>query len=82
LDAAFTIEMEHQVYKRFQDKCFACNETDNLQIDHHYPLSSGYSLTLDNAVLLCRSCNASKGSRHPDKFYTPGQLNILLELLL
>lgn len=34
------------------------------EIDHILPLSLGGGLTLDNSQLLCRSCNASKGTKN------------------
>jgi len=62
------------VHERFDHKCFKCNSMDDLTIDHHYPLSMGYGLSYDNAVLLCRSCNSAKSSRLPEEFYSPEEL--------
>lgn len=66
-----------QVYYKFDYKCFHCKSIDRLSIDHHYPLSLGNPLTINNAVLLCRSCNAKKGTKLPETFYSPEQLTDL-----
>jgi 5-methylcytosine-specific restriction endonuclease McrA len=69
------------VRQKFGHKCFNCGSTERLEIDHHRPLSDGYGLTLENAVLLCRSCNASKLNKPPEKFYTYEQILSLAEIL-
>lgn len=74
---SFTIKDYKYVIRQFNNKCFNCGSTKNPCIDHHYPLSHGNALTVDNAVLLCRSCNTKKGNKHPEQFYTMNQLNIL-----
>jgi 5-methylcytosine-specific restriction endonuclease McrA len=56
--------------KEFNYKCYNCKSNEDLTIDHHYPLSKGYPLTLTNAVVLCRSCNSSKGNKDPKDFYS------------
>lgn len=61
----------------FGNLCFNCNSSDRLEIDHHYPLSIGFPLTTDNAVLLCKSCNTSKGNKMPEVFYTKEQIDRL-----
>lgn len=53
----------------FSEMCFKCKAKENLTIDHNYPLSEGNALERDNAVLLCRSCNSSKGTKRPEEFY-------------
>ena len=62
LDASITL-------KCFNNQCFNCKSIDNLCIDHHRPLSKGYPLSLNNAVILCNSCNTSKGAKTPEDFY-------------
>ena len=79
-DYKFTTEDEKVVRKRFDNKCFVCDGVDRLQIDHHRPLSSGNGLDISNAVLLCISCNSTKGDKMPDKFYTESQLEKLKEM--
>ena len=75
LDSGFSPRDARSVYQRFSSKCFRCGSTYELQIDHHMPLSRGYGLQRDNAVLLCRSCNSAKSDIHPADFYTQGELN-------
>jgi len=65
----------------FGHKCFNCGSEKRLEIDHHYPLSEGHGLSIKNAVLLCKSCNASKGSKMPKEFYSEQQLQELDHLL-
>jgi len=67
---------------RFDNQCFKCGDKDDLTIDHHRPLGRGYGLSVNNAVLLCRSCNSSKGIRMPWDFYAPEELEYLSSLSL
>lgn len=59
----------------FVNLCANCYSNKNLEIDHHYPLSKGFELTVNNAVLLCKTCNTSKGSKRPEDFYSKDKLN-------
>jgi 5-methylcytosine-specific restriction endonuclease McrA len=63
----------------FNNKCFNCDSTIKLEVDHHKPLSKGFGLSLTNAVLLCRSCNAKKYNKDPNQFYDNNQLRLLEE---
>lgn len=81
IDMQFTEDDIRVVYERFHAQCFNCHNADRLEIDHNYPLSLGYGLTLQNAVLLCRSCNATKGDSLPCDFYSEHSL-IVLEAIL
>jgi 5-methylcytosine-specific restriction endonuclease McrA len=65
----------------FGHRCFNCKTDQKLQIDHHYPLSSGFALTVDNAVLLCAFCNNSKHNKMPEEFYPKDKLQLLEYLL-
>jgi len=58
----------------FSDSCANCGSTENLEIDHHYPLSKGHPLSRTNAVLLCVKCNRKKHAKLPEKFYHPDKL--------
>lgn len=80
-DLRFTRDDERLVYERFDHQCFRCGSTQQLEIDHHYPLSKGYGLTIHNAVLLCKLCNTAKNNRMPNEFYTQNQLRYLNMLL-
>lgn len=81
LDYEYTIDHEESTKKNFDNMCFKCKSSRQLCIDHNYPLSLGYGLKLSNAVLLCRSCNASKGNRMPQDFYTKEELFKLNKIL-
>lgn len=81
IDMQFSDADMKAVHQRFKHQCFNCGCSDHLQIDHNYPLSLGYGLTPFNAVLLCRSCNASKSDKLPYEFYSEHRL-IRLEAIL
>jgi len=68
----YTKEDELKTLELFDHQCANCGSTDNLCIDHHYPLSRGHALSLENAVVLCKSCNSSKGNKLPGEFYEIG----------
>lgn len=75
-DQHFNITM-----KIFNNKCFNCGAEEKLSLDHHYPLSKGYAMTIDNAILLCRSCNSAKKDILPEYFYSKKQLLKLNKIL-
>ena len=81
LQENYTKEDEQYTRTLFNNQCANCGSTDKLCIDHHYPLSKGNALTRENAVVLCRSCNASKHIKSPESFYSPEKL-LLIESLL
>jgi 5-methylcytosine-specific restriction endonuclease McrA len=62
LDQSWTVDMEIEI-RRFFTKCVVCESKDRLAVDHVKPLSKGYSAKPGNAVILCISCNSSKGFR-------------------
>jgi 5-methylcytosine-specific restriction endonuclease McrA len=45
------------------DKCKKYLTYENAEVDHKYPWSRGGLTKLDNARLICSSCNSSKGAR-------------------
>ena len=81
LDGGYSSDDEQRTRVLFNHRCFKCSISDRLEIDHNLPLSAGFGLTRDNAVLLCRSCNTSKGTRLPHEFYSSKQLQALECLL-
>lgn len=81
LDSNYTPADERFTRLLFSERCFNCSSYDNLEIDHHYPLSEGFALETDNAVLLCKRCNCSKGNRLPQDFYSKEQLDAVDYLL-
>ncbi len=42
--------------------CVNCGAQDQLEIDHVIPFSRGGACSVENAAVLCRSCNARKGA--------------------
>jgi len=65
----YTIKSRGITLKAFNNQCFLCKSVDNLCVDHHRPLSKGNSLTLSNAVVLCKPCNSRKNDKDPEEFY-------------
>lgn len=65
----FTPEQRRVLWNTAADKlCGRCGATlswENFTIDHVNPHSKGGRSTLDNAALVCRSCNSAKGNRGP-----------------
>jgi CRISPR/Cas system Type II protein with McrA/HNH and RuvC-like nuclease domain len=64
-----------------EKKCFKCKDKKDLTIDHHYPLSQGFGLSISNAVPLCRKCNSKKGIKDPVDFYTEDEFLLAEEKL-
>lgn len=62
---------------KFNNSCFNCGSIDNLELDHNFPLSKGFPLILENAVILCKSCNSSKKDSLPEEFYSEKKLSEL-----
>ncbi len=52
-------------------RCKKCN------CNNHYPLSKGFALDKENAVLFCKSCNTSKADKLPEEFYSSSELTQL-----
>jgi len=67
----FTAAMDLFLRKNWKNKCAVCGKRTKLTVDHWLPLSKGHALTMDNAVLLCGSCNSSKGAKLPEDRYKP-----------
>lgn len=62
IDTKWTLQMEQSI-KRLFCCCVLCGTSENLQIDHVRPLSKGFGLEPGNAVVLCKYCNQSKGTK-------------------
>lgn len=80
VNGKYTALDEKVTYIVFGHKCFNCDSTNNLSIDHHYCLNDGNPLSVSNAVVLCMQCNSSKGTKSPDKFYTVSKLKEITKL--
>lgn len=65
----FTAEMEAFVLGFWGYRCAACGSDRDLCMDHWLPLHLGYALAVNNAVVLCRRCNRSKGPNLPKDVY-------------
>lgn len=59
------------------DECIYCASKTNLTLDHILPRSRGGPDTADNAIMVCGSCNSSKGGRRLYEWYTLDKRNQL-----
>jgi len=63
----FTVEQRRILWSASKNNsCESCGEKltwNNFTIDHVDPYSKGGRSSLDNAAVMCRSCNSSKGNR-------------------
>jgi len=64
----FTGAMEAFMRNFWLHECALCGSEVSLCADHWLPLSKGHALAMDNAVLLCHSCNSRKGATLPSAF--------------
>ncbi len=51
------------IYARDNYRCVKCGDTEDLEIDHIYPISKGGKSDLNNLQTLCHHCNYQKGNR-------------------
>ena len=57
-----TNKMRFYIYNRDHNRCRICGRrTNDLEIDHIYPIAKGGKTTMDNLQTLCHRCNARKG---------------------
>lgn len=58
-----TNKMRFAVYQRDGYRCRKCHrKTNDLEVDHIYPVAKGGKSTFDNLQTLCHRCNVKKGS--------------------
>lgn len=55
--------VEPKVLKDLPKECALCGSTDNLTVDHMFPVCRGGKSNVENLQTLCGSCNSFKGSR-------------------
>lgn len=70
-----------ELFALFNNHCFKCGKTENLQLDHHVPQYLGGRLVPGNVAVLCKRCNGAKLDRHPRDFYTQEELEVINWLL-
>ncbi len=57
-----TNKMRFAIYQRDGYRCRICGrKTNDLEIDHIYPIAKGGKTTMDNLQTLCHRCNVRKG---------------------
>lgn len=54
-------KLRKQLLDKFR-QCVSCESTDDLTIDHIIPMRMGGPHSIENLQVLCRSCNAKKGT--------------------
>lgn len=81
INEIFTKEDADIIYDVCQNECLLCGTNDNLSIDHFYPISKGFALSIGNAIILCRSCNSKKGNKLPEQFFTKDFLHTALAII-
>ena len=63
---SFSGEEWMELCKKHNHKCVCCNKCRKLEADHVIPLIFGGTNNIENIQPLCRSCNATKGSKSTD----------------
>lgn len=63
---SFTAEEWRDLCNKYDNQCLCCGEQKKLTADHVIPLVKGGTSNIDNIQPLCRSCNASKGTKTID----------------
>ncbi len=55
-----TNKLRFAVYKRDNYRCQKCGSTENLEIDHIFPIAKGGKTVFNNLQTLCHDCNSKK----------------------
>lgn len=78
--------IKEQFLRNIFQQCVVCGITEQehverygqrLHIDHIKPLSEGNGLSVENATILCNSCNTKKHAKHLEDLPAPMRDNIL-----
>ena len=63
------------VFQLFNHQCIRCESDEHLEIDHFKPLSRGFAISIQNAIVLCRTCNRQKYNKMPEDFFTSEEMD-------
>lgn len=66
LPATLTLSEWIGTLNRCNWRCFYCQNAPYEALEHFVPIALGGGTTVDNCLPACKSCNSSKGMRHPD----------------
>ncbi len=80
MDFFWTKQDSKFLLEKFDYKCFKCKTEEKLSTDHFIPLHKNGLLVMDNAVVLCRSCNSKKSIKDPGDFFSEEELIQLFDL--
>jgi 5-methylcytosine-specific restriction endonuclease McrA len=64
----FTKELLKQKFDYYGNRCYYCNNSDKLTIEHRIPLSRGGTNWPANLLPVCPSCNSKKGAKTEKEF--------------
>ena len=56
----------NKIYARDNNMCVYCGSTNNLAVDHAYPVALGGTDESNNLVCACKECNSGKVGRTPE----------------
>ncbi|MGI6570029.1 MAG: hypothetical protein ACOX27_03050 [Caldicoprobacterales bacterium] len=80
--------LSEYIFDVFQNKCISCERQDELTLDHFWlPKNEGGNfimlhtetlILVNNTIVLCRSCNSSKGDREYKDFFTLKQIECII----
>lgn len=68
------IEEWAEVLKFFNHECAYCGSREGLEQEHIVPVNKGGRYVIGNIVPACRSCNASKGSKNMQEWYSKSEV--------
>ncbi len=62
-EGSYTSDEWNKLLLSYDNKCLRCGSSERIEADHIIPLSKGGTDYITNIQPLCRTCNASKGTR-------------------
>lgn len=62
-----TSEQIKELFNKY-DSCIYCGRKDKLSLDHLHPITKNGDTSINNIVISCRPCNASKGDRDVEEW--------------